>query len=153
MYNARIMNSEALIDDFIPRPKINRLPSFIAEEKIAENSEVSVVTSGDTFGSGFLNIWTVALLAVMVLLFLSYRNYNESMDRERLISLVNSTDDMVKVNSSTLYFKDNNGAIAGQMVRVAPESENIIINTINNNMTNSTDDADGRELLTIVGKH
>ena len=144
------MNSEAFIDkEIAPRPKINRLPLLPARE-CSENEKVSdnyIIRQ---------SVYSFGAVALLILFFIGYQ-YRIGLsevalippDDGRLMSLVDSSGDVIKTDNLELYFKDSNGMMVGQMVKIASESEKTTPNqTVNNN-----DPATGRDLLVIVSKH
>ncbi len=145
------MNSEAFIDgEFFSRPKINRLPPPPAYK--TSNNEIS----SDNYII-WRSIYAFGIIALLIIIFIIYQ-YNSSglsqntvitSDDARLMKLVNSSDDIIEISDSGIYFKDNGGVIVGQMVKIAPTLEKNIKNT-----TVNYDDADtGRELLAILSKY
>ena len=139
MYNTRIMNSEAIIDDFISKPKIGRLPPSLAQDSSINKHGMDNVAIKTSFIG-------IALLAVIYMLYSFSANYSDS---ARLLALVNSTDKIIKPKSAPMYFRDSDGTIAGQMVKIAPVISKDNPATAEGGLTDRRSD---RELLSIVTK-
>lgn len=149
IYTLIIMNMEAFMNDFASKPKINRLPLPIAQDREAGGSSSDSYVIWSSLGS-------FALLSVLVLIFIVYQygiGLSEvakvSADDVHLMSLVNSTDENSKRDGSSLYFKDEGGVLVGQTVKIASGSEVAVSNTANGN----DDKATGQGLLAILSKY
>ena len=140
------MNSEALIHEFAPKPKINRLPSL---------PPTSSQPNFNMFDGNIIK-WSLWLFLPLALIFVIYQ-YSSGLsvvsrvspDDARLLELVNSSEDVAKFNDSTLYFRDNEGIIVGDMVKIASESEKMIPNKIQGDGSRPTE----HDLLSILSKY
>lgn len=149
MYTSLIMNSEAIMQEFVSRPKINRLPFAPAR-------------SGFNF-AGILDAdfikWSLLGLIPLVILLVVYQyiasllvSHDLPIDDNRLLELVNSPADSVdiaKPSDSTLYFRDSEGVIVGNMISIASESERMIPDKISRDGNVTTES----ELLSILSKY
>lgn len=150
MYTSLIMNSEAIMHEFVSRPKINRLPF----EPVRSNFNFARLLDGEIIK------WSLLGMVPLVLLFIIYQ-YIDSllvrpsspMDDDRLMELINAPADPVniaKASDSTLYFRDSEGVIVGNMIRIASESEKMIPDKVYNSNGNVSTES---ELLSILSKY
>ncbi len=143
MYNPRIMNSEAFIDDFVCRPKINRLPPSITSRQAVDKRSVD-----PNFVKWlFLALVFGALLSAIT----SYRAFYS--DDARLLEVISSTDDVVKPKESSIYLRSDDGVIAGQMVKMAPDSEKAVTAQGTDTGPKNDDASTQRELMGILTKY
>lgn len=154
MYNARIMNSEALINDLVPKPKINRLPFL-------PNCEQDTISINQRQGNDVANIshtkQKLALLtAVLVTAALSsywYVTHSENKitvpdDDAALISLIEASGEReISRDNSSFHLRDNGNSIIGQMVKISPETKVVT------NKENDSSNASKQELLDILDKN
>ena len=141
------MNSEALIHEFAPKPKINRLPSL---------PPTRVESNYSNMFDGNVIKWAAWLFLPLALIFVIYQ-YSSGLsvvskvspDDARLLELINSSEDVAKFNDSTLYFRDNEGIIVGDMVKIASESEKMIPNKIHGDGSRPAE----HDLLSILSKY
>jgi hypothetical protein len=112
------MNREAIMQDFAPKPKVNRLPSLPAE-----NSKKFNILDATIIRQGIL------LFIVIATIFGVY-HYNFGLqkapvpDDARLFDLVNASgDNTVRQDGAELYFRDNEGIIVGSMIKIDPDTE------------------------------
>lgn len=143
------MNSEAIMHEFVSRPKINRLPF----EPARSNFNFASLLDGEIIR------WPLAGVASLVLLFIIYQYGSDILtkpaphpDDDKLIEAVDSPADTIKSGSSTLYFRDNDGVIVGDMVKIASESEKTIPDKVYGNSSNSNATTES-ELLSILSKY
>lgn len=146
MYTSLIMNSEAIMREFVSRPKINRLPlpparvSFnytnILDDKIVKSS--------------------LGIAAAFAVLLIIYQYVSELFvttsppaDDKYLLELVNSSMEPVRASESTLYFRDSDGFIVGNIIRIASESEKTIPDKVYSTSGATTES----ELLSILSKY
>ena|GEM_PF-3759042 len=138
------MSNEAAIVGLGLKPKVYRVPFTVTavNEKVSKNSRTMllVVCGG------------CLLLFVAVVVW--YLNHNSSTSKAELVKTDNSglvsaavADDYSSKNTpkndrSTLYFKDNEDAIIGQMAKVSSKSEKA-----------PTPKTEKRDLLDIIGKY
>ncbi len=146
MYTLLVMNSEALMHEISPRPKVNRLPLPPARNQ----SELSISSSTYMARGGVL------LFGALVLMFATYQygigssaTAPRTQDVDQPAEAANLFDIVNKHEDSTLYFRDNEGVIVGSMVKIASESEKMIPNKIVSGGDRPTE----RELLTILSKY
>lgn len=137
------MNSEAFMDEFVSKPKIGRLPPSIVQE---------TETGKSAFDSMAMK-WLLLAFVLSIVLFAGYRFVNFSGDDARLLALITSTDDVIKAKNPALYFKDSEGVIAGQMVKITPEQANALEPASGAQAPVVRDKAAEKELLSILGKH
>lgn len=145
------MNREVIMTEFVPKPKVNRLPPSPACADAVASSDDSVIQN---------SLWVFGMLMVAFLGIIAYYQYDDntvsrhaavvSSDDRRLMELVNSIDDNGRQGSSKVYIKDNEGIIIGQMVKIASESERVIPDKVALDENNRP--AEG-ELLAILSKY
>lgn len=149
MYTVPYMNREAIMYEFASKPKINRLP--LPQPHPQERNEY---VSDDRVI--WWSMWSFSSFALLILVLIGYQ-YSVGLsdkavispDDVRLMALVNSVDDITKREDSSVYFKDHEGIIVGQMVKIASESEEMIPDKL----VNSGDKPTERELLAILSKY
>lgn len=142
MYTSLIMNSEAIMHEFVSRPKVNRLP-------LPPTHSYSNILDADVIK------WSLWLLGSLALFFIVYQ-YSSGLimrkapiaDDARLMEVVDSYADIAKPSDSTLYFRDSNGYIMGSMVSITTESAKITPSRVYNNDTSTES-----ELLSILSKY
>lgn len=140
------MNKEAIIHEFVSKPKVNRLPLPPARDQ----------GEGLSVADGNIVKWSALLFVVLVSIFAVYQYSTDlsrisvtSPDKPRLAAFNNSSDDIIKHDDSTLYFRDNEGIIVGNMIKIASESEKMIPNKISSDGGRPIE----RELLSILSKY
>jgi hypothetical protein len=144
------MNSEAIMHEFVSRPKVNRLPF----EPARSNFDFSYILDKDIIK------WALLGMSSLVLLFVVYQYINSLLvrpsshiDDARLMELINAPADPVNIakpSDSTLYFRDSEGVIVGNMIRIASESEKMIPDKVYNSNGNVSTES---ELLSILSKY
>lgn len=140
------MNKEAIIHEFVSKPKVNRLPLPPARD------QGEVLSAAD----GSIVKWSALLFIVLVSIFVIYQYSTDlsnvstpSSEKPHLVTFNSLPDDVIKHDDSTLYFRDNEGIIVGNMIKIASESEKMIPNKISSDGGRPTE----RELLSILSKY
>ena len=135
------MNSEAFMDEFVSKPKIGRLPPSIVQDS----------ASGKSAFDNALIRWLLLAFILSMVVGTIYRISTYSEDDSRLLALISSTDDVIRAKNPELYFKDEDGAIAGRMVKISPETPNPPV--VSGSEPIVRDKAAEKELIGIVGKY
>ena len=131
------------MQDFAPKPKVNRLPSLPAEN------------SSKFKGLDLVLIRQGALFFIVIAAIFGVYHYNMGLqkapvpDDTHLFDLVNASDDkIVRQDGAGLYFRDNEGVIVGSMIRIDPDSEKMRAKA-----SIDPDQKVGNDLLAILSKY
>lgn len=153
MYNPRIMNSIALMDnEFVVRPKVSRLPFLPVDEAREEEKELdSGVIWRSIYAFAGISLFTVAFVAYHYEAGSSKKAVVPA-DDARLVELVSSSDDVMSINNASIYFKDGSGVIIGQMVKMESDSSNVTLSSARGGAA-SSDAAVNHDLLAILSKY
>lgn len=143
------MNSEAIMHEFVSRPKINRLPF---------ESPRSSFNFAGALGDEIIK-WSLLGGLALAILFVIYQygsdfltRPSQNLDDARLMEVVNFSADIAKSGDSTLYFRDSDGVIVGNMMKIASESEKMIPDKVYGNSGNANATTES-ELLSILSKY
>ncbi len=140
-------------NDYIVRPKVSRLPFLPAEEQHIEEKEFDGnVIWRSIYAFGVVSLFTIAFVAYNYEAG-SSRKAVMSADDARLEALVNSSDDVINISNSALYFKDSSGVIVGQMVSMEPRAEKTQSGNTSDVVAVGSDAAVNYDLLAILSKH
>ncbi len=131
------------MQDFAPRPKINRLPLSPAGN------------SAKAHGINLVLVRQIAVFFIVIAAIFGIYHYNIGLqkapapDDAHLFDLVNASGDTgVRQDGSAVYFKDDEGVIVGSMVKIAPSSDKMHYNA-----SVDPDQKTGNDLLAIVSKY
>lgn len=118
IYTLLVMNREAIMQDFAPRPKVNRLPLPPAgNSKKIHGVDPAIIRQ-------------LALFFIVIAAIFGVYHYNIGLQKAptpddiHLFDLVNASGDTtVRQDDSQLYFRDSGGIIVGSMINIDPASE------------------------------